>query len=131
MTDANPALNRITQFENRLTKATYNPGAIIFRAGEMDDTAYIVRSGEVQIVTENAKGQRVVLTTIGPSQIFGELALMNERTRTAAARTEHGCELLIIRPEQIEALLENAPPFLRFWIEHLVSRVIDLTNRIG
>jgi len=129
--DSPAALNRIAQFENRLTKNVFKPGATIFRTGEMDDTAYIVKSGEVQIVTENAKGQLVLLTTVGPGQIFGELALMNERTRTAAARTEFGCELLIIKPAQIEALLENASPFIRFWIEHLVGRVIDLTRRIG
>ncbi len=129
--DSHAALNRISQFEDRLSKNVFKPGATIFRAGEMDDTAYIVKSGEVQIVTENAKGQLVLLTTVGPGQIFGELALMNERTRTAAARTESGCELLIIKPAQIEALLENASPFIRFWIEHLVGRVIDLTRRIG
>jgi CRP-like cAMP-binding protein len=131
MADTNSTTNRIAQFEDRLTKQVFQPGATIFRTGEMDDTAYIVKSGDVQIFTRSAGGQPVLLTTLGPGQIVGELALLNERTRTATARTEHGCELLIVRPQQIAALLDNAPPFLRFWIEHLANRVIDLTKRIG
>lgn len=131
MNDPNPALKRIAQFESRLPKAVYSPGAVIFTAGHRGAEAYIVRSGEVQIYAENTKGETILLTTIGPGNIFGELALLNEHHRTATARTETGCDLLIIKPQQIEALLENAPPFLRFWIEHLAERVIDLTKRIG
>jgi CRP-like cAMP-binding protein len=63
--------------------------------------------------------------------LFGELALMNEHVRTANARTETGCDLLIVRAAQIQGLLDKAPPFLKFWIEHLVGRVIDLTKRVG
>jgi CRP/FNR family cyclic AMP-dependent transcriptional regulator len=129
--DPQATANRLAQFEDRLPKKVFQPGAIIFRTGEMDDTAFIVRSGDVQVFTRNEGGQPVLLTTLGPGQILGELALLNERTRSATARTETGCELLVIKPQQINAMLEKAPPFLRFWIEHLANRVIDLTKRVG
>ncbi len=129
--DPQATANRLAQFEDRLPKKVFQPGAIIFRTGEMDDTAFIVRSGDVQVFTRNEGGQPVLLTTLGPGQILGELALLNERTRSVTARTETGCELLVIKPQQINAMLEKAPPFLRFWIEHLANRVIDLTKRVG
>ena len=130
MNDPTPSLKRLEQFASRLQKRVYSPNSIIFIAGHRGDEAYIVRSGQVQIFTENDEGRRTVLSTIGPGQIFGELALMNEDIRTANARTESGCELLVVNPKQIEALLENTSPFIRFWIEHLVGRVIDLTKRL-
>lgn len=131
MNDPSSALNRISKFEGKLPKVVYSPGATIFTAGHRGNEAYIVRTGEVQIFTANAAGERNVLSTVLPGQMFGELALLNERIRTANARTETGCDLLIIKAEQIQALLDNAAPFLRFWIEYLSSRVIDLTKRIG
>lgn len=131
MNDPMPALSRIAQFENRLPKVVYSPGATIFTAGHRGNEAYIVRKGEVQIFSVNAAGERNVLSTVLPGQMFGELALMNERIRTANARTETGCDLLIIKAEQIQALLDNAAPFLRFWIEYLSNRVIDLSKRVG
>jgi CRP-like cAMP-binding protein len=130
MNDPAPALKRIAQFESRLQKRVYEPNAIIFIAGHRGDEAYIVRRGEVQIFTENDEGKRTVLSIIVAGQLFGELALMNEHLRTANARTQTGCELLVVDPKQIEALLENTSPFIRFWIEHLVGRVIDLTRRM-
>ena len=99
--DPQSTTNRLAQFEDRLPKKVFQPGAIIFRTGEMDDTAFIVRSGDVQVFTRNEGGQPVLLTTLGPGQILGELALLNERTRSATARTETGCELLVIKPQQI------------------------------
>jgi len=130
MNDPNSGLKRMEQFAGRLQKRVYEPNTIIFIAGHRGDEAYVVRSGQVQIFTENDLGQRKVLSTVGPGQLFGELALMNEHVRTANARTESGCELLVVNPKQIEALLESTSPFIRFWIEHLVGRVIDLTKRL-
>ena len=130
MNDPSSGLKRIAQFESRLQKRVYSPNSIIFIAGHRGDEAYVVKSGEVQIFTENDEGQRKVLSVVGAGQLFGELALMNEHIRTANARTETGCELLVVNPKQIEALLENTSPFIRFWIEHLVGRVIDLTKRM-
>lgn len=129
----NPAsgLKRISQFESRLQKRVYEPNTIIFIKGHRGDEAFIVRSGEVQIFTENDEGRRTVLSTVQPGQLFGELALMNENYRTANARTETGCELLVIGSRQIAALLDGASPFLRFWIEYLSDRVIDLTRRVA
>jgi CRP-like cAMP-binding protein len=131
MNDPTPALKRIEQFAGRLQKRVYAPNSIIFIAGTRGDEAYIVRTGQVQIFTENSEGHRTVLSVVGPGQLFGELALMNEHIRTANARTEIGCELLVVNPKQIEALLDQAPPFIHFWVEHLVGRVIDLTKRVG
>jgi CRP-like cAMP-binding protein len=131
MNDPTPALKRIAQFENQIQKRVYARNSIIFIAGTRGDEAYIVRRGEVQIFVENAQGERTVLSTIGPGQLFGELALMNQHVRTANARTEFGCELLVVDNKQIEALLDKASPFINFWIEHLVGRVIDLTRRVG
>jgi len=116
-------------FQKILDREAFPAGATIFREGQMAKTAYIVLRGEVQIVTVNAAGQEVALTTIKKGQFFGELALMSDSQRTATAKTNEGCEVLYIEQDKLKQKLRDADPFLRFWIQYLSQRVIDLSKR--
>ncbi len=116
-------------FRKVLDREVFAAGAIIFREGEPGKTAYIVMRGEVEIITTNAAGQQIVLTTVKKGQFFGELALMTQAHRTATAITRTGCEVLFISQDKLEQKLKNADPFLRFWIQYLCGRVVDLSKR--
>ena len=120
----------IPKFEKHFTKKRVAPGHVIFHEGEPVDAAYIVQRGDVQICTMNEKEEMVHLTTMRMGQVFGDLALINDGKRTATALTEKGCELLVVRREQLASLLQKADPFLRFWIEYLGERVIELSKRV-
>ena len=120
----------IVTFEKRFTKVQVGAGDIIFREGDPVDAAYIVNSGEVLICTINNKHELTHLTTVHKGQVFGDLALINEGRRSATALTEKGCELIVVKPEQLAAILQHADPFVRFWIEYLGQRVIDLSKRV-
>ncbi len=66
---------------------------------------------------------------VKPGQMFGELALMADAHRTASAKTEQGCELLTVSQDKLKQKLEDADPFVRYWIEYLSKRVIDLSTK--
>jgi len=116
-------------FKKVLDREVFPAGATIFREGEAGKTAYIVMRGEVDILTTNAAGQQIMLTTVKKGQFFGELALMTQAQRTATAVTRTGCEVLFINQDKLEQKLKSADPFLRFWIQYLCGRVIDLSKR--
>ena len=85
--------------------------------------------GEVDIVSTNAKRERVVLTTLGKGQLFGDLALMAESRRTASAIARTPCELMALSQDVLKKKLEAADPLLRFWVAYLGERVIALSKR--
>jgi glutaminase len=62
---------------------TFAAGARIFRSGDPAESLYFILSGQVQVVVETDKGHQLRLTTLGPGTVFGEVALVNERRRTA------------------------------------------------
>ena len=62
--------------------------------------------------------------------MFGELALITGSDPTATASTMGGCEVLVLPAANVESKLKKADPFLRYWIEYLMERVVDLSSRI-
>ena len=50
--------------------------------------------------------------------------------RTATATTMGGREVLVLPAASVNLKLDQADPFLRYWIEYLMERVVDLSSRI-
>ncbi|TMP99708.1 MAG: cyclic nucleotide-binding domain-containing protein [Verrucomicrobia bacterium] len=81
-------------------------GQAIFTEGQAGDVMYAVVEGEVNIVLN---GQ--VLETIGEGGIFGELALLDERPRSASAIANTNCKVAVIDLKQFSVLIQQPPYF--------------------
>lgn len=111
-----------------LDRKVFAAGKKIFMEGEPGNIAYILLRGDVTIKTGLNTPNERELTKVKPGQMFGELALMAAAYRTASAVTENGCELLTVSQEKLKKKLADADPFVRYWIEYLSQRVIDLST---
>ena len=81
-------------------------GQAIFTEGQAGDVMYAVVEGEVNIVLN---GQ--VLETIGEGGIFGELALLDERPRSASAIANTNCKVAVIDLKRFSVLIQQTPYF--------------------
>lgn len=74
----------------RLLPADYPPGQMIFAQGEPGDRLYTIASGKVKISRRAPDGRENLQAVLGPSDMFGELAVFDPgpRTSTATAVTE-------------------------------------------
>jgi len=61
-------------------------GQILFEQGDEGDVAYVVESGEIQLLRERAEGGEDIVQRAGPGYYFGELAPLFGMHRTATAR---------------------------------------------
>lgn len=113
--------------KNVLDRRVFHAGHTIFVEGDRGGVAYILLRGDVSIYAGYGKPNPKKLTELTTGQMFGELSLMADEKRTATAYTEKGCELLVISDTALRHKLEQADPFLKYWIEYLSKRVIDLT----
>lgn len=71
---------------------------------------YIVRSGEVEIYVKNDQGEKIVLETSQPGDLFGEVALLDGGPRTAWVVALSDVELLRLDREHFEAYVHQYPP---------------------
>jgi CRP-like cAMP-binding protein len=85
----------LRQLAGRLEARSYAAGATIFRQGEPGDVCYLVESGTLEVLKEDAGGERPV-ARLGPGEIVGEAALLTEAPRDAS--------LVALEPVRLRAL---------------------------
>jgi CRP/FNR family cyclic AMP-dependent transcriptional regulator len=88
----------------------YSTGQLVFSYGDPGHALYIVRSGEVEIYVKNDQGEKIVLETSQPGDIFGEVALLDGGTRTAWVAALGDVELLRLDREHFEAYVRQYTP---------------------
>jgi len=71
----------------RLQRVDLPRGHKVFAEGEPGEWLYVIISGKVKIGRCSADGRENLLTIVGPSDIFGELSILNPGPRTTSATT--------------------------------------------
>ncbi|MDO8562731.1 MAG: cyclic nucleotide-binding domain-containing protein, partial [Candidatus Limnocylindria bacterium] len=72
----------IDELAATLRSVRYAPGDRLVRQGERGDDAFLIRSGEVEVLREDAAGRRVA-NTLGPGALLGELSALTGAPRQA------------------------------------------------
>src|SRR4051794_32769842 len=74
----------------------YPRNAFMVRARDKTDALYVIISGRAKVVIDDGDGREVTLTTIGASEVFGEMSLIDEKPRSAGVQALEACEVLCI-----------------------------------
>ena len=86
----------------------YRKGDLIFSQGDRGESLFIVAEGLVKLSLTSVEGAEMVLATLRPPSVFGELALLDGGARTASARALQETTLLALtRPSFMRLLLDN------------------------
>lgn len=102
-------------------RAEFAPGQVIFREGDPPTTAYLIEAGAVEITAEQA-GRHVVLSRLGPGDLLGEMAVIDDSPRTATATALDHCRCLVIDRAQINERLGQTDPIVRALLEGQLKR---------
>ncbi len=95
---------------------------VLFRKGETRQCAYLIDSGSVSIFGNDEGGEDRLLCHIGPGEIFGEMALIDNTPRTATAITNSECEIFIIPRDALHQRLQGLDPIISLLISLLIER---------
>ena len=88
---------------------TYAKDEIIVRQGELGNSVFILGSGTAEAVVELGKGASISLAVLRPGEVFGEMALLERRARSATVQTREPCTVLEIRGADLEDLMADYP----------------------
>jgi len=104
---------------------SFSVGETLFQEGEMGDEAYLIKSGEVEIL-HIVGNEQMVLARLGQGEIFGELSLIDSQPQMATARVSADAELAVISRDNIQSRLgrlEQSDMVLRRLIDVFVTRI--------
>ena len=105
-------------------------GATIFAKGDPGTGLMGVLTGSVKVSVASAEGKDIVLNIFREGEVFGEIALLDGRPRTADATAMSDCELIVIERRDFVPFLSNHPDVTLKFIEILCSRLRRTSEQV-
>lgn len=88
-----------------MRRLSFAPGDYVYRVDQPSECIYLVRSGQVELITTYPETGDAVDALFGPGRVFGEVELIDSRSRVSHARVSEAAQLVEIgRDELIEIL---------------------------
>lgn len=112
------------------TVRSYRASTVIMEKGDEASALYIVLSGRARVFSADDKGKEYVLNELGPGDYLGELALIDDCTRTASVVTLVPSRFLVIPKASFQAFLTSRPSVALHLLKALAARVRKLTEEV-
>ena len=101
----------------------HDKGETIFAEGDVADNAYFVEEGTVDIVLTDKRGKDKVINTVTSGEFFGEMALVDDKPRSATAVVKDDTACVLITKEEFKRHLNNVDPFTQVLLKLLTKRL--------
>ena len=121
----------LERFSQVAVPRSFPGGTRVFHEGDNSDACYIVKSGTFRVTREHSDGRAITLATLGPGEIFGELAMLDGDQRSASAEALTDGELLALPAGDVRALLSRHPEIALKLVAGLVRRLRAANVRIS
>jgi CRP/FNR family cyclic AMP-dependent transcriptional regulator len=108
----------------------YDAGDEIFAKGSPGQSTMAVLRGAVKISSQSPEGKEIVLNIINAGALFGELAMLDGRERTADATAVDECELLVMYRRDFLPFLERRSDICIMVIEKLCKRLRQTSEQV-
>lgn len=96
-------------------------GEVLFEEGTTGDRAYVIQSGELEIIKNSSEGE-VLLAVRESGEVIGEMALLESTPRMATVRARTDSLLYAITKDQLEELLVTSPTAANAMFHTVISR---------
>jgi CRP/FNR family transcriptional regulator, cyclic AMP receptor protein len=105
----------------------FRPGEPIFTKAEAAEHMFVVLSGRVKIFTHSSGKKRKTFAYLLPGEFFGEMALLEGKTRSASAQAVDPSRILLIGKAEFKRLLISDPD-LTYYLLRTVSERLRRAN---
>jgi CRP/FNR family transcriptional regulator, cyclic AMP receptor protein len=104
-------------------------GTVLFQEGEAGQEMYVIHSGKVEL-SRYLLDRSTVLAVLEPGEFFGEMAIVNQRPRSATARCTEDSWLLVIDSETFEMMVRTRVEIAIRLIRTLAGRLQRANEQI-
>ena len=110
---------------------SFDPGEVVFREGDASDTCYIVRLGHARAVRAHADGRTITLANFGSGDIFGELAMFENESRSATVEATSAMAVIAILGGDMRRLLASHHEMALRLVVALGRRLRETNERLS
>ncbi len=106
-----------------LESVDHKSGALLFRAGDEGDAMYLIEQGKIRIGVRTKEGHEITLTELGRGDFFGEMALLEDKPRSADARVIADARLAMLSREHFLSFVRSHPNVALELLSALANRL--------
>src|SRR6201995_3987667 len=121
----------LERFSQVAVPRSFPAGTRVFHEGDSSDACYIVSDGSFRVTREHSDGRAITLATLGPGEIFGELAMLDGDRRSASAESITDGTLLALPATDVRGLLARNPEIALKLVAGLVRRLRAANMRLS
>jgi CRP-like cAMP-binding protein len=131
----------LTGVADRAIRRTLSKGDVLMKKGEAGDSLFLIQHGWMKIVTEDSRGDELIINKCGPGETIGEMALLDQSTRSATVIALEDAEVLELKQDVFEKILNERPDvslsIIRSYSDRLrfsttyIEKAIDWSQKIA
>jgi CRP/FNR family transcriptional regulator, cyclic AMP receptor protein len=110
---------------------SFEKGELIFKEGEKGDVMYVLLEGAVDLTKKLERGDTVLKTVETPNDFFGEMALLDERPRSASAVAVKDTKVLAVDGPTFESMILSNGKFALKIIKVLAARIRRSNDQVS
>jgi len=107
----------------------FSTGTVLFHEGDRGEEMFILQSGKVKI-SKKIRGVEKTLATLEKGEFFGEMAILNDKPRSASAETIEDSDMLVIDRKTFETLLRSNVEIAIRFIKRLADRLRETNDQM-
>jgi len=115
------SVKEIEELEHLITITTVRRGKVFYRPEETGEVLFVLQEGRVQLYRISQEGKKLVIASLGPGSLFGEMPLLGQQLHKTFAEAAEDCVIGIMSRKDLERLFLSKP--------QVAIRVLDMTGR--
>lgn len=108
----------INLFRNSTNFEIVPPNQVIIEEGETGDTMYVILEGSVDIIIDGE-----IFETVGEGGVFGEMALIDDASRSATVVARSYCKVVPVSRKQFNFMIQQMPYFVTTVMSIMADRL--------
>ncbi len=120
----------IAEIDRAMTITTGRRGKIFYMPEDTSEVLFLLKEGRVQLYRISPEGKKLVIGTVGPGAVFGEMALIGQGMHNTFAEATEDCVLIVMSREDVERLLITKPRVALRIFEAMGNRLKETEARL-
>jgi CRP/FNR family cyclic AMP-dependent transcriptional regulator len=122
--------DELQEMDRQITMSTCEPGRIFYMPEETGEVLFLLKKGRVQLYRISPNGKKLVVATLGPGTMFGEMSLVGQGMHNTFAEAVDACLLCVMSRSDVERLMREKPEVAFRFVEALGVRMTSLESRL-
>lgn len=120
----------LMEMDRQTTMNTCKPGKIFYMPDDSGEVLFLLKKGRVQLYRMAPSGKKIVVATLGPGAVFGEMSIVGQGMHNTFAQALDECMICVMSRTDVDRLIRDKPDVAFRFVQALGERVTQLESRL-